>query len=86
MTTVARCLAKTGSLSPRVAAMQGLFQEFVLLCRGVFFDVSLDVGNDMGSVSLPSGLDVGVDMGGSVPLDGERGAEWGFGALTELED
>ncbi|OJJ03747.1 hypothetical protein ASPVEDRAFT_73383 [Aspergillus versicolor CBS 583.65] len=56
LTTVARCLAKTGSLSPRVAAMQGLFQEFVVICRGVFFDggdVGLDLGGDMGLVSVP---------------------------------
>lgn len=66
MTTVARCLAKAGPLSPRVAAMHGLFQEFVVLCRGVIFgggggggDAGLDVGNinsDMGLVSVPFGL------------------------------
>lgn len=51
--------------------MQGLFQEFVVICRGVFFDggdVGLDLGGDMGLVS--------------VPFDGERGVGNDWGVLT----
>ncbi|RDW59310.1 Zn(II)2Cys6 transcription factor [Aspergillus mulundensis] len=64
LTTVSHCLAQTGPLSPPIAAMQSLLQEFVALSRCFF----LTIGNGDGSGSVTSGMDMGISGHGIAPL------------------
>jgi hypothetical protein len=86
-----------GPLSPPIAAIQGLFQEFVELCRCFFFDA----GGYSGGEVVNADLDVRIDGTGNgngngndlMPLSFPFGleavstvGEEGQGFLTALED
>ncbi|KAL4981939.1 hypothetical protein BDW68DRAFT_183004 [Aspergillus falconensis] len=71
LTTVSHCLAQAGPLSPPIAAMQSLLQEFVALSRCFFFADDLNVsGHGTGPLQLlaswpassSSSLELGVDL------------------------
>ncbi|KAL4798787.1 hypothetical protein BDV19DRAFT_337019 [Aspergillus venezuelensis] len=55
LSAVSQCLAKTGDLSPRVAAMQSLLGEFVKLSRGCFLGLITAPDNTGGSPTVQDG-------------------------------
>ncbi|KAL4940393.1 hypothetical protein BDV06DRAFT_196706 [Aspergillus oleicola] len=62
LSAVAQCLSKTGELSPRVAAMQGLLGEFVKLRKGCILGL-LTGGDNLGH-DHGSGIGTGAGLGG----------------------
>ncbi|KAL6231796.1 hypothetical protein BDW75DRAFT_233321 [Aspergillus navahoensis] len=63
LTTVSHCLAQAGPLSPPIAAMQSLLQEFVTLSRSFFSagDINASLGLDVDPMMIMAagGLDLG---------------------------
>ncbi|KAL4906412.1 hypothetical protein BDW74DRAFT_176742 [Aspergillus multicolor] len=80
LTTVSHCLAQTGPLSPPIAAMQSLLQEFVALSRCFFFTVG------SGDGSGNAGRDMNMSGQGIAALQLQLPASTSLPTGTDLND